>query len=162
MAEISTKPRKVWQIVLVFSLALNLLIAGLVVGAVASGRFQDGPPRSFNFGAGPVAAALSPQERRQLARSMRRDRVFRDVDLRGRVETLTSVLRAEPFDQAAFGALLTEQTAQVTAMQETAQVALLATVAAMTPARRQAFADEVARELSKSRPRPPRRDQAAD
>lgn len=34
MDETTQKPRKIWRIVLVLSLALNLLIAGLVVGSV--------------------------------------------------------------------------------------------------------------------------------
>jgi len=156
MVETSQKPRTVWRIVLVLSLALNLLIAGLVVGGVASGRFQDGPPRNFSFGVGPMAAALSPQERRQLGRSLREDRVLRDVNLRGRVTAITSVLRSDPFDADAFADLLANQGAQVARMQESAQNALTATIAAMTPERRQAFADQVEQEMAKARQRPPR------
>lgn len=103
-----------------------------------------------------MAAALSGQERRQMVRSLREDRVLRDVDLRGRVAAISDVLRSEPFDRDAFAGLLADQGAQAARMQDSAQRALTATVAAMTPERRQAFADQVEQEMSKSRQRPPR------
>ncbi len=150
------KPRRLWRIVLVISLALNLVIVGLAVGAVASGRAGDGPPRSFSFGAGPMSAALTQMERRQMGRALREQRVIRDLDVRGRVATLTDALRSEPFDAAAFGALLDDQVAQMTDLQAKAQEALLGVITEMSPERRIEFADQLEQELAKSRQRQPR------
>lgn len=153
--KVARGPGRLWRIVLVCSLALNLAVAGIVVGSLAAGRFGDGPPRSFDLGIGPVARALSPQERRDVVRSLRQDRMLRDVDLRARVRAMVDVLKAEPFAPDALRGLLDEQNTQMSNVQSKAQDALLAAIADMTPARRQEFADQLALELSKARRRPP-------
>jgi uncharacterized membrane protein len=150
------RPSRLWRIILVCSLALNLAVAGVVVGSMASGRLGDGPPRSFDLGIGPITRALSPQERRDVGRSLRQDRVLRDVDLRGRVNGMVDALKADPFAPEALRAFLEAQNAQMANVQGKAQDALLETIADMTPARRQEFADQLQQELSKARPRPPR------
>ena len=149
-------PSRLWKIVLVCSLALNLAVAGVVVGSTVSGRMGDGPPRSFDLGIGPFARALSPQERRDVGRSLRQNRVLRDVDLRARMNGMVEALKAEPFSPEALRALLNEQEAQMANVQSKAQDALLTTIAEMTSARRQEFADQLAQELSNSRLRPRR------
>lgn len=141
------KPRRLWKIVLVASLALNLAVAGLVVGTVLSGRLGDGPPRNFDLGLGPVARALEPQERRSMGRDMRQSRVLRDVDLRGRSEALIAALKADPFDPAQVSALLDAQAAQLARVQQTAQAALLRAIINMTPERRAAFAASLQAEM---------------
>jgi uncharacterized membrane protein len=150
------RPGRLWRIILVCSLALNLAVAGVVVGAMASGRLGDGPPRSFDLGIGPIARALSQQERREVGRSLRQDRVLRDVDLRGRASGMVDALKADPFAPEALRVLLDAQNAQMANVQGRAQDALLDTITAMTPARRQEFADQLQQELSKARRRPPR------
>lgn len=149
----AARPSRLWKVVLVCSLALNLAVAGVVVGSMASGRFGDGPPRSFNLGIGPMARALSPQERREVGRSLRQDRVLRDVDLRGRVNGMVDALKADPFVPEALRVFLDAQNAQMSNVQGKAQDALLDTIAQMTHARRQEFADQLHEELSKARPR---------
>lgn len=148
----ASRPSRLWRIVLVVSLALNLAIAGIVVGAVVSGRAGDGPPRSFELGIGPMARALEPQERRAIGRALRQDRSLRGVDFRGRVNDMIAALRAEPFDPEALRALMEEQSASIAGIQAKAQDATLSQIIAMTPDRRRAFADQVAEELSQIRP----------
>ena len=149
---LTARPSRLWRIVLVLSLALNLAVVGIVVGALASGRAGDGPPRSFDLGIGPIARALEPQERRAVGRSLRQDQSLRSLDFRGRVNDMVATLRAEPFAADALRALMAEQAASVSDIQTKAQEATLAQIIAMTPERRRAFADQVAEELSRIKP----------
>ncbi|WP_342068624.1 periplasmic heavy metal sensor [Yoonia algicola] len=146
-----TRPSRLWRIVLVLSLALNLAVVGVVVGSAVSGRWGEGPPRSFDLGLGPVARALEPQERRAIGRKLREDRSLRGFDLRGRVNLVVAALQAEPFDPDVLLALLAEQSQQIATVQATAQEVMLEQIVAMTPARRRAFADQVLEEMSRAR-----------
>lgn len=142
-------PSRLWRVVLVLSLALNLAIVGMVVGAGFSGRFGDHPPRSFDFGLGPVARALAPEERRAVGRAMRRDAGLRAVDLSGNAQDMIAALRADPFDQTRLEILMDAQMAQTAMIQQSAQDALLLQIAAMSQERRAAFADRLQEELTR-------------
>lgn len=155
-------PSRLWRIVLVVSLALNLAVVGLIGGSLVSGNIGAGPPRSFDLGIGPVARALSPEERRSVGRSLRQDRGLRDVDLRGRGREMMAVLTAEPFDPDAMSTVLAAQSQQVADLQASARNAFVETIAGMTPARRAEFAEQVLNELSKDRPRNRSRDGGRD
>lgn len=144
-------PQRAWRIVLVISLALNLVVVGVIVGAAVSGRFGDRPPRSFDFGLGPVARALEPAERRSIGRALRRDQALRGVDPRAHATGIIAALRADPFDQAAFAALLAAQTGRIAALQNKAQAVLVDQIAMMSPDRREIFADRLQAELSRDR-----------
>ncbi|MFO8126515.1 periplasmic heavy metal sensor [Yoonia sp.] len=146
----ASRPVRLWRIVLVLSLALNLAIAGMVTGAVVSGRAGDGPLRSFDLGIGPIARALEPQERRAVRRSLREDRGLRGMDFRERMNGVVEALKAEPFDPDALRALMAEQAADIEGIQAKAQAATLDQIIAMTPERRRAFADQVMEELSRA------------
>ncbi len=148
----AAKPRRLWRIVLVLSLALNLAVVGVVAGSVISGRFGDGPPRSFDLGLGPVTRALTQDERRDIARALRRDGELRRFDLRARVTGMVDAIQAEPFDEATLRGLMAEQASRFSAVQAKAQDAFVATVAQMTPERRAAFAAQLRDELSRARP----------
>jgi uncharacterized membrane protein len=152
MAETQTTPQKkgrLWTVILVCSLALNLAVAGIVGGTLLSGRIGEGPPRSFDLGVGPVANALERDERRAIGRELRRNRVLRDLDPRGRAAEMLVVLQAEPFDREALRAIFAEQSNDLIRVQARAQDALLETIAAMTPERRAAFAAAVAEEMAR-------------
>ena len=154
MADVTkTGPSRVWRVVLVLSLALNLAVVGMIVGASVSGRFGDRPPRSFDFGLGPVARALEPRERRQIGLAMRRDGSLRDMDLRGNAAAMIAALRADPFDAGALRDLMAAQAGQMAALQSNAQAALLDQISAMSPERRATFADRLQEELSRGRDR---------
>lgn len=150
---LTQRPSRLWRIVLALSLALNLAVVGLVVGSLASGRMGDGPPRSFDLGLGPVSRALSQEERRDIGRSLRQDRVLRDFDFRDRINGMTDILTTEPFDPDALAVLMDAQAARITSVQAKAQDAFLEQIVAMTPERRRAFADQLMQEMSKDRPR---------
>lgn len=147
------RPSRLWRIVLVISLALNLAVVGLVVGSAVSGRLGKEPPRSFDLGLGPVARALDKDERRAIGRALRQDGVMRDFNLRGRVSGMVEALKAEPFEPDVLRALMTEQASRVAEVQATAQNAFIEQIVAMTPDRRREFADQLTEELSRARPR---------
>ncbi|MDP5085133.1 MAG: periplasmic heavy metal sensor [Yoonia sp.] len=148
----AAKPSRLWRSVLVLSLALNLAVVGVVAGAVISGRFGDGPPRSFDLGLGPVTRALTQDERREIGRALRRDRGLRSFDLRGRVSAMVAAIQAEPFDEAALRGLMAEHAARVSEVQAKAQDAFVDMISQMSPERRAAFADQLIQELSRDRP----------
>ncbi|MGJ8621613.1 MAG: periplasmic heavy metal sensor [Yoonia sp.] len=155
MAEQTGKPSRLWRIVLVLSLALNLAVAGVVVGAVGSGKFGDRPPRSFDLGVGPISRALLPDERRQIRRSLRQQRVLHGTNPGERFTQMADILRADPFDQQALTQVLEQQSARMSQVQRGVQKALMDTIIAMTPERRAAFADALLAEPSIPRQRTP-------
>jgi len=156
MAEEQTsigRPNRLWRTVLVLSLALNLAVVGMVVGTAVSGRLGDGPPRSFDLGLGPVSRALAPQERREIGRNLRRDGGMQNSGLRDRASDIVAALKADPYDPEALQALMDAQAASMMDIQARAQAATLDQISAMTPERRRAFADQLAEELSRIKPR---------
>ncbi|MEO1639585.1 MAG: periplasmic heavy metal sensor [Pseudomonadota bacterium] len=156
MPEKKPKPSRLWRVVLVISLALNLAVVGIVVGAVSSGRVGDGPPRSFDIGQGPIVRAMLPRERLQVARSLRQDRVIRDLDFRGRITSMIAVLSEDTLDEAALRALMAEQAERMVIAQEAGQDAFVSVIVSMTPERRAAFAAQLQEELSRPRRDGPR------
>ena len=151
------RPSRLWRTVLALSLALNLAVVGVVVGSALSGRFGDGPPRSFDLGIGPVSRALEPEERREIGRNLRREGGMRSSDLRGRSDGIVAALKAEPYDPDALRTLMEAQATNLMDFQARAQAATLDQINAMTPERRRAFADQLAEELSRLKPRRTRR-----
>lgn len=141
------------RVLLVLSLALNLAVIGLIVGAGVAGRFGDRPPRSFDFGLGPVARALESDERRAIGRALRRDGALRGYDMRQGASDMVAALRAEPFEPDRLRELMALQAAHVGQMQRSAQDALLDQITAMTPERRAAFAEKLEQELQRGRTR---------
>ncbi|MCK0150650.1 periplasmic heavy metal sensor [Marivita sp. S6314] len=135
------------RIVLFSSLALNLLVVGLVVGAIATGgpeRRAGGKPRDVGS---VFTRALDADDRAALRRDFvaqfqRPDRDRRPVltDL----ETALETLRATPFDEAAFLSAMAEQSDRRAARDAFGRQALAASIAAMSDADRAAYADRVA------------------
>ncbi|WP_342076303.1 periplasmic heavy metal sensor [Yoonia sp. SS1-5] len=145
------KPARMLRVALVISLALNLLIVGIVVGAAASGKFANGPPRAFDLGFGPVGRALDRDERRAIGTAMRRDADLRAMNPRAHVAQMVDVLRQVPFDPDALTAVMQTRQAQMSQIQSKAQANLVAQITAMSPERRQIFADRLAQELQRPR-----------
>ncbi len=147
MADVQTRPSRLWRGVLVVSLALNLAVAGIIGGAMVSGRLGERASPRIDFGVGPVARALSDDERRAIGRELRADRSLRGHDFRGQMAAVAASLRADPYDPAVTLALLEEQADRLSQVQARARMAVLDRIAAMPPERRQAFADRLEQEL---------------
>ncbi len=135
-----------WLKVLLFaSLALNLAIAGLVAGAVLRG----GPPGHHRpppdvAGAAPYMIALDHEQRRALWRELRGN--FRRPppdDLSRSYAEAVALLKADPFDAAAFSTLLETQAAAAEARRRTGQRALTDLLAGLPATERQAYAERL-------------------
>ncbi len=137
------------RIALGVSVALNLLVAGLVAGAV----LRDGGPRDRmlrDLDFGPFTEALSDQDRDALRREfVARSGGFRDAraEMRADFDALLAVLRATPFDAEAARAVLAATQARVQERLTLGQEVLVERLAAMTPEAREAFADRLERRL---------------
>ena len=148
------KPRRWLVPALVLSAAANLLVIGIVAGAVLS---PDGPrkggdeQRSLRGVLGePFFRALPPEDRRAMVRDILRNREqFSEgrEALRERVEGFLSALRAETFDRAEVERLLGQQRNAALRRQNLGEQLLLDRLEAMTQAERAAYADELTKQL---------------
>jgi uncharacterized membrane protein len=148
------------RVLLGLSLAANFAVAGVVAGAFLRGSDRMSEVRELGFG--PFTRALDDDDRRELRRAF----IESQPDLReGRrqmrndMQVLLSVLRADPFDQAAAEAALANGTERGRERAELGQRLILERLAGMTPAQRQAFADRLEAGL---RARPSRDDDRRD
>jgi uncharacterized membrane protein len=148
------------KIALVASLAVNLLVAGLVVGAMVRHDRDDRDVRSMRadvpreFARSPFLGALDGEDRRAVGRElMREDRSLREnrAELRARFERLLVAIRAEPFDRGAIETILDEQRAAGSRRLELAEEAVLDRLTAMSPQARAAYADRLDRSLRRDR-----------
>lgn len=143
------------RIILIVSLALNVLFVGLFAGAV----LRDGPPGRGNrlgeLNMGPVTEAFSAQERDQVRRAFLRawpDMRAQRNEMQGDVAALMQVLRAPVLDRAALEAIFARQSDRSQRRLQQGQVAVLDVIAAMSPEARLAFVDRLEAALKK-RPR---------
>ena len=171
MNETSASPethrgKRSWiAVALAISLSLNLLVAGLVAGALLwhGPEHRDGGRRLDlgDVGFGPFVAALPPRDRRELARAVAREEgSFREnsVLMIRQFETLLTALRADPYDAEAVRALLVGQQRSVGARQDLGRELLLERIGEMSAAERAGYADALARTLRRSGKRGHKRD----
>jgi uncharacterized membrane protein len=146
MAETDKKPRR-WLYPLLFvSLALNLLVAGMIVGWLAS----PGGPKRSEFGSArglvgePFLRALPDDQRRAMLRDISRDapklRESRE-SLKARFDGFLTALRADPYEPETVAALLRDQREAALTRQDIGERLLLDRLEAMTPEERNAYAD---------------------
>ena len=145
----------IWlRVVLVLSLGLNLLVVGLVGGAMLSG---GGPREHAREARGnPFIVALPQDERRAVFGEMRREAGSgrrSHAELRARFDALLTEIRAEEFDAGAVAALLEEQRSAGSARQEAGERVLIARLTQMTQAERMAYADRLEQALKRRGPR---------
>jgi|GEM_PF-135646 len=142
------------RLALVASLAANLLVAGVVVGAMLDGH--GGGPRGVigDIGLGPFTGAFAPEDRK----AMREAFMARAPDLRAMRDqerqdfrAVLDALRAEPYDPAAMRAALQRLSDRLGARMDLGRDILLERLDAMPPAARAAFADRL--EAALERPR---------
>ncbi len=144
----TSKPRRWLMPLLIVSLGVNLLIAGMVAGSWLSPdgpRNRDEGSRAIRGVLGePFFRALPADQRRQMAREVMGDRErFREgrEALRARFESFLTALRAESFDRAELQRLLAEQRKAAVRRQDFGEALLLDRLEAMTQAERVAYAD---------------------
>ncbi|MCV2881394.1 periplasmic heavy metal sensor [Actibacterium sp. XHP0104] len=141
------------RVVLVLSLGLNLLVFGLIGGAILK---HGGPPSraagqvDFLGYSGPYARALDHEQREHL-----RDRLGQSADtwrenraaVRRDFQLILTALRARPYDAAALEAALEAQQARVDAHARQIRAEMLAQIAAMDDHDRHEFAERLERML---------------
>lgn len=137
------------RIALFASLALNLLIAGVIAGALlrhGPDRHGDRRPLLGDLGLGPFVEALPLRQRVALGRGIARESgAFREnrEDLRRQFETFLGLLRAEAFDAAAAAALIGDQQAKLMERRGIGRDLLIERLAAMDAADRRVYADRL-------------------
>lgn len=138
-------PGRGLKIAFAISLALNLAIAGLALGAwLRDGGPGRGMPGDFGFG--PFDAALSPEDHQALRAALRGElpaiRAGREA-AKAEFDTLIATLRADPFDLAAVNRAMSAIVARNVGRLAKGQELLAARIEAMAPADRLAFADRL-------------------
>lgn len=142
------------KLALVASVALNLAVAGLVLGAWLGDGPRKGMPRDLSFG--PFSEALSDKDRRALRRDLLgRLGEFRTAREAARAEfaDLLTALRADPFDPDALKMALAAIETRTADRLELGRSLIETRLVEMSAAERQAFADRLERGLQR-RPRP--------
>lgn len=135
------------KVVLFVSLAFNLAVVGLVVGAALKYGPRDGhrPPR-LDMMSGPYTSALSHKDRRQIGAELRREyRAERPSrqEIRTQFDQILQALRAQPYAPDRVEALMQVQLDAGIERQALGQRLLLQRLQAMTDAERAEFADRL-------------------
>jgi uncharacterized membrane protein len=141
------------KIALFVSLAVNVMIAGLVVGAM-SHRWRDRDmmqgPALADLGFGPYIAALEEDDRKALVREVlgnAKDFRKNREEIRTGIESLLVLLRAPTFDPTAFAANLKAQSLKLEERRALGIDLFVKRVTEMTPEARAALADRLSRFL---------------
>lgn len=171
------RPGRILRLALVASLAVNLLVGGVVVGKVVTHGFErvsdrrDGThmgrkdsrteaerddDRSLRaIGNLPFVMALPRESRAELADALRREAGPLEANrarLRARFEDVLAVLRAEPFDPDALRDLLGQQRAALFERQQFGETLLIDHLSGMSAEARAAYADRLDRSLRRGPP----------
>lgn len=135
------------KIALGVSLALNLLVTGLIGGAfLARDGGRDGAPALRILGLAPVAAALPRDARAEMRRrlaadapALRRER----AEIGRGIGEVRRALLIDPFEGAAVEQALARSRAAAAALQARGHAALLATLEEMSPQERALVAERM-------------------
>ena len=94
--------RPALRVVLIVSLALNLLVAGVLVGGISKGR-QYSPKGNFDISVGPFSRAFEEEDRRAIRDDLRaRMAEFpTPQDQSASMQSLIAAMRADPFVEEA-------------------------------------------------------------
>lgn len=137
------------RLVLVVSLGLNLLVAGLVVGSFA-GKERRGPPPAAlsgrDMGYGPYIGALDREARVAASKDLRAQLPsWRNLkaERAAHFRAVVAALRADPYDPDALAALMAQQRDMLARGQIAGAQTLLTQIDAMDASRRAAYADRL-------------------
>lgn len=150
------------RLVMWVSLALNLLVVGVVGGTMLNRAHEMGeaaPPGGALISYGPYTRALNPEDRKALRGALMRNAPHLRAnrrEVRQDFDRLLAALRAQPFDKAAAQAVLDTQQGRVEEQARQVRLLVLDQIAGMSDAERAAFADRLEAALRRGPPRPPR------
>lgn len=140
------------KIALALSVALNLAVAGLAVGAWLGHGPRQGMPRDMSFG--PFSEALDDTDRKAIRRALlERLGEFREQREAARTEfeTLLAALRADPFDPGALKVALAALEARNAERLELGRSLIETRLIEMSPEERAAFADRLEKGLRRGK-----------
>ncbi|SHH93533.1 periplasmic heavy metal sensor [Marivita hallyeonensis] len=148
MAEIApTRPAPLWmRVTLVVSLALNVLIIGVVAGFILSGGPDKHTDRDVRDVGTLFTRALAPEDRRAVRREFGLAMAAQGRDrstILEQIQTTVASLRQDPFDADAFVQALEDQSGQRRAREALGRDVLAARIAEMSDAERLAYADRI-------------------
>lgn len=144
---------------LVGSLGLNLLVAGLVAGALLGGG-PHGRPSRLDLTVGPLTRAMAEEDRAALRDQLRAQGAFdhrERVAVRADMRAMLGLVRAETFEEEAFREIVLRQLTRLANGQDRVLAVVTSQIASMSPEDRAAFADRLEEQLRRSG-RPPSRD----
>ena len=149
-------PMRGWLKILLFaSLALNLAVAGMAIGAFVRHGAPAGPhPVRVDQMGGPYTGALTREDRRAIWRELREmqgdSRVPRAQN-RADFEAVVAALRQTPYDAALVREIVERQFHAGMERQQIGQSLLLKRIDEMSAAERAGFADRLAEALERRR-----------
>lgn len=153
--EKKSKPGRWLRVVLFVSLALNLVVVGVIAGLVV-----NGPPVPRSDRSDPVlpyTRAFDEDQRQALRRalwqSVRRDGKEMRAAYLADYQQALALLRDEPFDPAALEMVLKDQGARAATVRGRGQDVLMVFLSEMSKDERRAYADRLEQELEKMRHR---------
>ncbi len=149
------------KILLAISLAFNMLVVGIFVGAFFSRDKADNGPTMRELSYGPYARALDPEVRKQIYAQVLREAGSSRENLRqvrASFGKLIKELRSEEYDRVKIRHLIEAQQAAVQRRPQIGLRLMLEQLDAMTPEQRAKFADRLEKAVKKGlRPRPDRK-----
>ncbi|MEM9523728.1 MAG: periplasmic heavy metal sensor [Pseudomonadota bacterium] len=155
-AQTTSPPSRMWMRLAFFmSLAMNLLVVGVIAGIVLSGGpRRDGPRGLADRRGGPFVAVLPEDIRSQILHEMARasfGTVQMRRDARTRFNRLLAILRAEEFDAQAFSSELAGQDLREGRIREAGRTALIRAISEMSAEERAHYARLLEERLPKRR-----------
>lgn len=144
---------RIMKIALVISVAFNLLILGVVVGALFHLRDGQGPRLRGLGPMTPFVVALDDDLRDSVRAELRQGDGDDRTELRTRFASVIDVIRAEPFDSTRLEEVFARQRTAANESQQAGEAVLIQAIAGMGAAERTAYADKLQRWMDKSRRR---------
>lgn len=149
------KPRsQLWmRIALGLSVALNLLVVGVVAGGI-TGRLRHPPPPLGEVSLGAFTPALTKGDRFAIRdRAAREGLDFREAMRTARAEqaAIVAALRVEPWDRAAIVGIMKQISDRALARMDLGGRLVLERLDAMAPQERRDLADRMEREAARRR-----------
>lgn len=145
------KSRRWERILLVVSLGVNLLVAGIVVGGLATHERRAPPPNDVSIG--PFTEAFDKADRAALRKAVAdQSTSFRDMKraLDADVERLVEALKAEPWDEQVVRAVMSGMRERLEARSQIGEGLIFSRLEEMTTAERQAFAMRLEQRMKRS------------
>lgn len=140
------KKRSWMKYLLIASLGVNLLVAGLVIGAKASGQSHMKGTHMGGVGLRAFVSAMPEGKRSELHDHFKQNRSKMRAGKNAMRETMNEIrmiIAAQPFDAEALNAAFTQQRSRVTSVTQDAQATLVKVITDMTDAERAVYAENL-------------------